>query len=146
MDFLRGKSWLMASDPEALHKELMASYAARCPFVIKENLKNSMKYDVSNITPKELRSYYTHTRFNSSLFKKLSFNGWFLPADKEIKVITPLDSPWETYRHKRILLYEPATGKGCIMKRSNKELIKGALRMIRMAAAIDAWKFGGGIW
>lgn len=146
MDFLRGKSWLMDSDPEALHKELMASYAARCPFVVKENLKNSMKYDVSNITPKELRSYYTHTRFNSSLFKKLSFNGWFLPADKEIKVITPLDSPWETYRHKRILLYEPATGKGCIMKRSNKELIKGALRMIRMAVAIDAWKFGGGIW
>ena len=63
-----------------------------------------------------------------------------------MKVVTPLDSPWATYRHKRVMLYEPATGKGCIMKRSNVEFFKGMFRIIKMAVAVDVWRLKGGKW
>ncbi|MBQ7615010.1 MAG: hypothetical protein IJU77_08180, partial [Butyrivibrio sp.] len=82
----------------------------------------------------------------AGLWKKATFNGWFLPGDYDFTVVTPLDSPWSTYRHKRVLLYEPGSGKGCMVSRSNKEFFKGIWRMIRMAAAVDAWRLKGGKW
>ncbi|WP_026654840.1 glycosyltransferase [Butyrivibrio sp. AE3003] len=150
MDFLKGKKWLVSSDPEGLHKELMAMYREICPFdkfYGDVGLSSELR-DVSEEAKKleRLREYYSHSRFESSIIKKATFNGWFLPADKELKIITPLDSPWATYRHKSVLLYEPATGKGCVMKRSNREFFKGIWRIVKMAFAVDLWKISGGKW
>ena len=142
MDFLAGRDWLLGTDPEALHKELMAAYKEICPFE-----KIDVEYGAgAGLTVEQLRNYYSRERFGAGLWKKATFNGWFLPGDYDFTVVTPLDSPWSTYRHKRVLLYEPGSGKGCMVSRSNKEFFKGIWRMIRMAAAIDAWKLKGGKW
>ena len=150
MDFLNGKKWLVESDPEGLHKELMEMYREICPFdkFYGDVGLSSELQDVSEEAKKleRLREYYSHSRFESSIIKKATFNGWFLPADKELKIITPLDSPWTTYRHKTVLLYEPATGKGCVMKRSNREFFKGIWRIVKMAFAVDLWRIRGGKW
>ena len=150
MDFLKGKKWLVASDPEVLHKELMEMYREICPFdkfYGDVGLSSELR-DVSEEAKKleRLREYYSHLRFESSIIKKATFNGWFLPADKELKIITPLDSPWATYRHKSVLLYEPATGKGCVMRRSNREFFKGIWRIVKMSFAVDLWRIRGGLW
>ena len=144
-DYLRGRQWLLDSDSESIHEELMAEYKRICPFDTVDNvladepdkgeILNYIKRYDKGLSPDELRAYYSHERFNGKLIKKLTFNGWFLPATDKLKVITPLDSPWDTYRHSRILLYEPATKRGVIMKRSNKEFIKGLKRIIKMATA-----------
>ena len=141
LDFLKGRKWLMASDPEAIHKELMATYKSICPF---EKTDKAMAQDKLSVD--ELRAYYDHRRFDGVLSKKITFNGWFLPGKSELKVITPLNSPWDCYRHKRVLLYEPGTGKGCVEKRSNGEFFKGMFRLIRMCLAIDFWRLGGADW
>ncbi len=157
MDFLKGKKWLINSDPEGIHKELMVRYREICSFEKVDEEAGLSKTlqdepDVVELCKRDgkalerLRYYYSNSRFESSLKKKLTFNGWFLPADDKLKVVTPLDSPWTTYRHKRIMLYEPATGKGCIMKRSNAEFFKGLVRIIKMAVAVDVWRLKGGKW
>ena len=146
MDFLKGKQWLLTTDPEQLHKELMDTYNRICPKLPYNQIKSYVNDIKTDISTEELRSYYTWDRFIGSKRKILSINGWFLPADNELKVLTPLDSPWDTYRHKQILLYEPATKKGYIMKRDNAELFKGMYRIVKMAISIDLWMFSGSKW
>ncbi len=149
MDFLKGRKWLEESDPEQIHKELMDSYKQLCPMDMVDKLFGgqelvAIRQQLDGIarvmTIDDLRDYYTHTRFGAPLYRMATFNGWFLPGDNELKVITPLDSPWDTYRHKRVLLYEPATGKGAIMKRSSAEFFKGIWRLLKMSFAINKWK------
>lgn len=145
-DFLRGKEWLLNSNPEAIHKELMVHYSEVCPFSKDVAGEISAYYVPDEVTIEMLREYYDHSRYETSIFKKISFNGWFLPGDKKMEVITPLDSPWKTYRHKRVMLYEPGSGKGCVMSRSNADFFKGLWRIVRMSFDIDMWKIKGAKW
>ncbi len=140
MDFLKGKKWLLSTNPEALHKELMAEYKRLCPL---SEVPSSYKYlenYASRLSADELRKYYDSARFNGPLYKKLTFNGWILPAKKDVKVITPLDSPWETFRYKKIFLYEPSSMRGVYVKRDGKELVKAIRRLIKMYLKIRKWK------
>lgn len=138
-DFQKGRDWLLASDPEAIHKELMETYRNKCGMKPIEDIGLSseeyayVKSQIRNdFSESDLREYYTPDRFRGPVSKKITINGWFLPSKKGIKVITPFDSPWDVYRYKRVLLYEPATGKGAIMKRSMKELCLGFIRIFDM--------------
>lgn len=152
MDFLKGEKWLLTSDPEAIHINLMSRYTEICHFQRLDDAVEDLYGAVagrlidetvnisSRISVKDLRDYYDSDKYKGELIKKLTFNGWILPSKKEIKVITPLNSPWDVYRHRMILLYEPATGKACLMKKDSKELFKGIVRMISMCRAIDGWK------
>lgn len=146
-DFLKGREWLAGSDPEAIHKDLMEVYRDMCGMKPLEELGLSpeemvdVRAQIGNlggraISPDELRGYYTPDRFKGPLSKKITFNGWILPPRSGIKVITPLDSPWNAYRYKRVLLYEPGTGKGALMKRSWKEFWKGAWRIIKICCPL----------
>ncbi|MCR5772848.1 MAG: glycosyltransferase [Butyrivibrio sp.] len=138
-DFQKGRDWLLASDPESIHKELMETYRNKCGMRPIEDIGLSseeyayVKSQIRNdFSESDLREYYTPDRFRGPVSKKITINGWFLPSKKGIKVITPLDSPWDVYRYKKILLYEPATGKGAVMKRSMKELCLGFIRIVDM--------------
>ena len=141
MDFLKGKEWLLNSDPEAIHKELILEYKRICPMRSltpeEKALVDQSKIDLS---PDNLREYYNSDRFEGTTCKKLTFNGWFLPGKRTLKVVTPLDTPWATYRQKQILLYEPATERGVVVKRDNKEFSKGMKRLMEMRKAASEWK------
>ena len=144
----KGQEWLMQTDPEALHKDLMAEYKRICPMTPLRELpgitQNGKEHVISkagkDLTPDQLRQYYNSERFEGPSFKKLTFNGWFLPPKKKLKIITPLDTPWATYRQKYILLFEPATGKGNIVKRDNGEFFKCLVCMLRMCAVVGSRK------
>ena len=155
-DFLRGKKWLLSTDPGKFHLELMATYKKINPFYPIEELPIDSKEQKAvlevasklegGLSPDMLRDYYSSERFNGPLSKKLSFNGWFLPAYSGLNVLTPLNSPWDTYRYKRVCLYEPASKKGTIVKRSNQEFFKGICRILYMCLRIDLWRVTGGKW
>ncbi len=156
VDFLRGKEWLLDSDPEMLHRELMEIYKTINNFVgIDEmGLEKSSRAIVMKkaaefgdiISPDLLREYYSSERFNGSLRKKITFNGWFLPPRKKLRVITPFDSPWDTFRYKEVCLYEPASKKGTLVRRSNRELFKGISRIFYMSVLAMRWKILGCKW
>lgn len=138
-DFQKGRDWLLASDPESIHKELMETYRNKCGMRPIEDIGLSseeyayVKSQIRNdFSESDLREYYTPDRFRGPVSKKITINGWFLPSKKGVKVITPLDSPWDVYRYKRVLLYEPATGNGAVMKRSMKQLYLGFIRIVDM--------------
>ena len=142
VDYTKGREWLLSSDPEALHKEVTSEYKAAGDFVSLENVEfdPEERTDVLNQVDEisdfknvdELREYYNHDKYSGPVLKELTVNGYFLPGLKRIKVITPLDSPWECYRRRKVLLYEPGSGKGLIVNRSYKELFKGIGRIIRI--------------
>ncbi len=141
MDFLKGREWLLASDPEAIHKQLMVDYKRICPMreLTDEEKKLVTSYNI-DLSPDQLRAYYSSERFEGTSLKKLTFNGWILPAKRGLKVITPLNSPWDVFRQKEILLYEPASQKGTVVKRDNSELFKGIRRIFEMKRAIGKWE------
>ena len=140
MDFFKGKKWLLSTDPEALHKELMAEYKRLCPLSELPPDYKYLEHYAEKLSPDELRKYYDSSRFNGPLYKKITFNGWFLPAKKGVKVITPLDSPWETFRYKKIFLYEPSSGRGVFVQRDGKELVKAISRLWKMHLKTRKWK------
>ncbi len=146
MDFLKGKQWLLAIDPEELNDSLREEYGSLSTVSSYDYIKEYVKDIPAELSIEEIRGFYSHARFDGSMKKILTFNGWFLPGDNEVKVITPLDSPWDTYRHKRVLLYEPGAKTGTFTKRSIRELLRGFGRIIRMSAAVDVWKMRGGEW
>ena len=140
MDFFKGKKWLLSTDPEALHKELMAEYKMLCQLSELPPDYKYLEHFAEKLSPDELRKYYDSSRFNGPLYKKITFNGWFLPAKKGVKVITPLDSPWETFRYRKIFLYEPSSGRGVFVRRDGKELVKAISRLWRMYLKTRKWK------
>ncbi len=148
MDFLKGRSWLMGSDPEQINKQLMADYKKGYDFRPYDEIKEYVKGIAPQPSEEVLRKHYLRDEVckRTSLFKRLSFNGWFLPGSNDPKVITMLDSPWTLWGHKRALLYEPGTGRGAFVRRDNKELVKALWRVARMSLAIDMWKIKGGKW
>lgn len=155
MDFLKGRKWLMDSDPEKLHGELMELYRQICPMEQVERIfggqelaaiRERILADTKKISLETIREYYTRTRFGTTAFKKLTFNGWFLPGDNEIEVLSPFDSPWDTYRHKNVLLYEPGSGKACVVKQRGAEFFIGMWRLVRMSFAVAVWRAKGGKW
>ena len=86
-------------------------------------VKNRLKeYDFSYAKRKWL-----HDVFNkkSKIKNILTFNGWIFPADRDkIAVISSTESPYTTYRKRKIFLMEPISQRGIVCKKSYVELIK----------------------
>ena len=56
-----------------------------------------------------LKRYYSPQHRNASLLKKVTFNGWLLPADKKVAAISATDSPFAAFRKRRVILFEAFT-------------------------------------
>lgn len=146
-DYQKGADWLKSVDVTELNNEMMSLYKSIVPLrpidemdekdgldvlhgtdglIMREDgvvetwisrlKKEASAYDAV-ISPEQLRGYYDHGKFKTSIWKKLTVNGWLLPGKKGICLYTPLDSPWKPFRYKTVALYEPANGKCAIMQR-----------------------------
>ena len=129
-DYKKGTDWLYTIDVEALHKEVAGIYKNIVPFKKIEELQISdkhkeqllrltEKYD-EVITPDQLREYYNHNKYKTGLWKKVTVNGWLLPAVHKPCLVTPLDSPWKSYRCRYAILYQPSDKKCAIMQKDMK--------------------------
>ena len=58
----------------------------------------------------------------------MTLNGWLLPAKADRIYSHPLGvCPYEMYRQKQVLLFEPDSGKGILLQKSYTEAVKSLL-------------------
>ena len=75
IDFMKGPEWLMGTDAERLNNQLRKHLPDTEPMELEEQP-----------TLKELQRCYNPDRNKKQFWKKITFNGWFLPADKEVGI------------------------------------------------------------
>ena len=145
IDFCKGPDWLYSQEPD----ERNAWVRSQTKLTDVENLKEVLspaEYDMvlreieryrSEFGVETLERFYSPEHRNGSLLKKATFNGWMLPADKQLGVISATDSPFAAYRKQRAVLYEPFTGTAIVTGRDFGELRKIIGYYIKTACIID---------
>lgn len=116
-DFLRGPAWLMQTDAESLHREVIdAGYRYTESF--DGLLEKQVKKSIGDILAGKSNSSQIEKR------KLLSLNGWLLPAARgEITPIMAGESPHRYYRKKRVWIYDPDTEKGFYTGKEGMQLL-----------------------
>ena len=146
LDFCRGPQWLSQIDAEKLNNFLRSQIVLQPIENLKEKLTDREYQDIirqinlyrDHFGLEKIREYYTPERRKGSLLKKLTFNGWILPAKKENPLaISALDSPFLAFRRRRIVLFEPITGKAEIAEKNNAFLLRIFRLYIKVSIAID---------
>lgn len=131
LDFLAGPKWLGSQDPEQLNMEIRNMV---CKFYPLENLRTELSAEEYRfikkqiLKRKEIFDKYgmdksSHQKVKATKIHLLTYNGWLLPADKKgVKLIWPMDLPFETFRKKVIVLYDPGSGNVFLARREYKRL------------------------
>jgi len=117
-DFFKGVDFLLQTDGEKLHKEIMASGYKASPI---EDLDFAFHYPAYDISLQE-RDSQRHR-----IFRWITLNGYLLPAhkqnDHEAKCVSmAVSRPINYYRQLNILNYDAASGKAFMTQKSYKEL------------------------
>ena len=147
IDFCRGPEWLYSQDPDSLNT------LVRAQIVLSkiEDLKKELTEDEYDEILKEidqyrktfgvetLKRYYSPQHRNASLLKKVTFNGWLLPADKKVAAISATDSPFAAFRKRRVILFEAFTGKGVVARRDFRMLQRSVVFYIKSSGMIDRY-------
>lgn len=144
-DFCKGPRWLYSQAPDKLNakiRELTALNtikdlqkeltAAEFQKVQREIAKYRKAFNIET-----LRSRCSPKYRNAGIIKKATFNGWLLPADRELAAIASTDSPFAAFRKKRVVLFEPFTGKGMLAGRDLGELRRMLGLYIKTSRLID---------
>lgn len=127
-DYLKGLSWLIEQDPQELNIEVISQSDKLLPV---DQLE--IVFD-----PRELkRKYMVHWKFIPTFFRKLSLNGWLLPAFKNVTI--EVDDPplQHLFCAKKVLKYDINTGKGIVVRKSYKEAFAILKRLFKVFRNID---------
>lgn len=130
-DFLKGPGWLYAQDPDKLNQEIRgATYQMKkiedCRAELKPAEVTAIKQQIAarmkNFSLEEIIKDKT-VKKKPTLLHYLTLNGWLLPTDRDKIVLTlSTDSPFATFRKRKIACYEPPSGKLFITKKSYRKL------------------------
>ncbi len=127
-DYLKGIDWLIHSDGEALHKEIMAAGYKAKPV---EELDMPFSYSRYKKSSKENDSR-AHRNFRLTMIC-----GYFFPTKRDNIVPMAGIRPYNTYRAKRILNYDESSKKGFVTKRSKTMMIKKMLETFKVMIELD---------
>lgn len=126
-DFLKGIDWLERQDGELLHKEIMTA-----------------GYKAMGLT--ETGIHFDYAQYENGLkgkikrlhqpIRKLTLNGYLLPA-KHIRIV-PMANPNPKYvwRSKEILFYDPVEKKGFVTKKSFGTFIKQGFQIAALCIQV----------
>ena len=117
-DFLKGPQWVFSQNPELLHQSVRSELPVSLP----------TNDSITKITEKMLYEYYSPDRIRGKWFKKITFNGWFLPPEKDPGILLPVDSPLAVFRKKEIHLIDVGNGTERIAHKNWKQFFK-AIKM-----------------
>lgn len=123
-DFFKGTEFLINTDAEKLHKEIMAAgYRAE-----------SMNLDITHYDDNKI----TSEGKISKLIRAITINGYLLPAksNKEIIVSMAQCKPIDFYRFSNVLNYDPVSGKGFITSKSYKEAFRTGIQCLKIVIKI----------
>lgn len=131
LDFLKGPKWLWRQDPAELNRKARGIASQYQPI---EKVMEELPEEERAGLQRQLDSFWG--QFSEDLVLNgpkdgqkgtslhyLTFNGWLFPGDGTgARLITSLDSPWEAFRKKRVVWYEPGSGKALLARRDYREL------------------------
>ena len=127
-DYLKGIDWLLASDGEALHQEIMAAGYKSEPI---DQLP--MDFFYSNYICSLKENDYGRKR----LFRLLSLNGYLLPSFKKKTASMAKVRPYNAYGARKVLYYDETSNKGFICKKSFMEMIRCVCDLIKLDVEIN---------
>lgn len=127
-DYLKGLSWLIQQNPQELNAEVISLSDKLLPV---DQLE--LKYDSHELKYK----YMLQEGRVHNIVRKLTFNGWFLPASKIVTV--EVDDPplRQLYLAKKALKYDINSEKGIVATKSYKEAFAIFNRMLKVFRDID---------
>ena len=131
-DFLKGPEWLHAQEPELLNNEIRGlTYQMKklddwkSELTVEEvtTIQQQIAARMEHFSLEEIIKKKT-VKKKATLFHCLTLNGWLLPADADKIMLTlSTDSPFSTFRKRKIACYEPASGRLFFTKKSYKKLV-----------------------
>ena len=131
-DFCKGPEWLYSVDAEKLN-DLLRKQITLKPL---ENLKvelSAKDYREISLYIEQYRRLYTVGKIEDyfvtnwkvrKFIQKITVNGWLLPSNKKIIALSPIESPFDAFRRKRVVIFEPASLKAKVGKREYVKLLK----------------------
>ena len=132
-DFLKGPQWLLATDADS-YNGVIRSKAHKIQTM--EALQQQMSQQEAAAFESQYQEYMKdfQVKFLSCdrtirrwkfLWRLVTMNGWIFPHDRSlIAAISSVDTPLEGYRKKKLLLFEPFTRKGMLLKKSYRRLFQ----------------------
>ncbi len=130
-DFCRGPGWLLKNDPEKLNRRIRESVH----FSIEEEIKQQLTKEEYKLAKSLVNEY--QERFGEKLCEYYSSAGGkglmariekaALPlglfgAQRGLAVLSPLDSPLKALFKKKLLLFEPLSGKTMLVSKKDRTL------------------------
>lgn len=151
-DFIRGPEWLYHTDAEKINSKVRAEFLKdamksedlsggqdsmrmnEVPEAVIKRIENYRK----NYSMEDLKKYSSENRTGGHIINKLTFNGWILPTNKKYKEMTLLDTPFEAYRAKNVVLFDPVDKKSIILKKDYGKFFASLILIIRAVGRIKA--------
>lgn len=137
-DFCKGPEWMYRVDAEKLNNWLRE----QIKMGTLENLKKELtqeEYDrisrhiqmyKDSYGIQDIKGYFSPARKMAKFVKKATFNGWLLPANKEIIALSPVEPPFDAFRRNRVVLFETFSGKCMLAKREYSKLAEAVCMYI----------------
>jgi galactofuranosylgalactofuranosylrhamnosyl-N-acetylglucosaminyl-diphospho-decaprenol beta-1,5/1,6-galactofuranosyltransferase len=124
-DYYKGLDWLTAQDPEKLHARVSSRKA------VFQDVRE-LDFDLG------LREYFASLLFQDHglkrLFRRMTFNGYILPANKDGVVTNDISHGRKRignmYRAKRVMQYDITSNRGVVFERSVPRALLIMLRFI----------------
>ena len=147
LDFCKGPEWLLGRDPDRLNQKVRRHFALKPLDELQghltaaeyEQVIQQVDFCKKQTGIQQIRDVYSPARRKGRFFKKLTWNGWFLPPKKEkgISVVSAVDVPYKAFRKQKIVLFEPSSGKALLVKRDYRELGKLLIKLLRVNRLVN---------
>lgn len=127
-DFFKGTAWLKAQDGEGLHKEL-TEYGYCLQYIEKLEMPFSYPLYEQSLTQKGGGIF-------GRIFRVITFNGLFFPANKDVVVSVSDSRPINFFRAKRALNFDFNSKKGFVTHKSIRSTLSCLWGIIKISIKI----------
>lgn len=133
LDFLKGPSWLWRQDPVRLNDQVRRLISQYVPV---EEVMGQLTEKEAMDLQRQIEGFWDgfsmekilespERKKKASWLHLVTFNGLLLPHDRtRIKMLTSLDPPWEVFRKKKVVWYEPGSKKALLVQRDMRKTKK----------------------
>ncbi len=147
VDFCKGPKWLIGQNPEKLNQKIRQRFYLNPREELQSQLTEpeyqkacrQMDSCKKQVGEAQIRQFYSPSRRKGHFFKKIFWNGWFLPAkrENELLVVSALDPPYKAFRRKMLLLFEPASDKALFARKDYGEFRKILKCLVKTSILAD---------
>ena len=127
-DYLKGINFLLKTDGEKLHQEIMAAGYKALPLTEIDEPFRYKKYDDSRAN--NINSIH-------DIVRRFTFNGYFLPAART-RIVSMAQAPLKSiWRAKKVMYYDVTANKAFVCERSWKQLITTFFLVLGLCMQVD---------